>query len=298
MSAELFCFLQVELPFALGPPDGRWLIRGDRNGEVERVVVLRTVGAGRADAPSRRRRPVAAPGGGGAQEPDRAGESVRITRATVIDPRTVADEREADGWLGGLDPEHAVEEALGWVNRLLHAHRIAAANHYAHAIGTEHALAVRAGFGTGEHVAEGRWLRALTLPAPRMRRRGRKREAAKGARVHERLAALLGNRSQALLCEELALRARLDLDEGRPRLAAIELERAYATAIVELRELSPGTAGRLLELRDAKAEVTQLALAALALDTPFAEQSDALETALHRLEAALRARSRQPRPDQ
>ena len=49
------------------------------------------------------------------------------------------------------------------------------------------------------------------------------------------MAALLGSREHPLVCEELALRARLDLDSGRPAHATLELRQALAAAVAELR---------------------------------------------------------------
>ena len=49
-----------------------------------------------------------------------------------------------------------------------------------------------------------------------------------------RLAALLGAREAALACEELTLRARADVDQGRPREAALQLLVALDAALAEL----------------------------------------------------------------
>ena len=49
-----------------------------------------------------------------------------------------------------------------------------------------------------------------------------------------RLAAVLGARERPLACEELALRARLDLDHGREREAALQLLVALDAALAEL----------------------------------------------------------------
>ena len=88
----------------------------------------------------------------------------------------------------------------------------------------------RVGYGTGEEVAEGRWTAARELP--RATARAAAREAA--LRPQERFAALLAGRDVALACELLALRARLDLDHGRDREAALQLEAALAAALSEL----------------------------------------------------------------
>jgi hypothetical protein len=114
-------------------------------------------------------------------------------------------------------------------------------------------------------------------------------------RPSERLAALLGGRGRSLLCEELALRARLDLDHGRTAHAALELERAYAAAVPELRaEDRQDLALRIAELEQLQAGV--LAQARAAVPGGASEQAAELDEevvshALERLEAALRART-------
>ena len=117
-----------------------------------------------------------------------------------------------------------------------------------------------------------------------------KREAA--LRPQERFAALLAGRDAALACELLALRARVDLDHGREREAALQLEAALAAGRAELagwRELD-GMPARLDELAALADEVAPVAAAARAggLDEP---SRAVVERALGRLEAALRART-------
>ncbi|MCW3019306.1 MAG: hypothetical protein JWN10_1614, partial [Solirubrobacterales bacterium] len=45
MPQQLFVFIQLEFPWALGPADGRYLLRRSEDGEPERVVVLGTLEA-------------------------------------------------------------------------------------------------------------------------------------------------------------------------------------------------------------------------------------------------------------
>jgi hypothetical protein len=162
-----------------------------------------------------------------------------------------------------------------------------------HELSAARALVVRAGWGEGEQVAHGDWLHARELRW----RAPRGRELRRGLRAQEHLAALLGARQPALLCEELALRARHDLDAGRVRHAALELEHAYAAALVELPdERRVDLDARIAELAELRSGVTLNARAALADDSEPAgdsEQPDpeAVGHALVRLEAALRARA-------
>ncbi len=285
MAERLFLFLQLELPWELGPADGRYLLREREGGEPERVVVLDTVGAARRRGRLGARRPPTTP------EP----APVPTTRATVIDAVSVSAESQARAWLAQLDAHREADAAAATLNRVLFAHRLATADPHVREVTPAHALIVRAGWGEGEQVAYGRWLHAREL---RLDERRTRRSAA--LRSQERFAALLGAREQPLLCEELALRARLDLDEGRLPHAALELEHAYTAALAELAaEERPDLAERLAELAELHAGVLEAARAALAggaspeggSDTPAAPDEEVIRHALGRLEAALRARA-------
>ncbi len=220
MPDRLFLFVQFEFPWELGPPDGRYLMRADEHADPERVVVLGTLGAPRR-APARgqmlsaatrskaRRREVA-------PQPEPA--PVPTTRATLVDPVSVSAERQAKAWLTDLDGEREVLDAAATLNRVLHFHRVAAADPNVHEISPDQALVIRAGWGEGEQVADGLWLHAdeLTWRGRAGVRRKRIGDRAAALRPQERLAELLGGRAATLLCEELALRARQDLDQ-RPK---------------------------------------------------------------------------------
>jgi hypothetical protein len=184
--------------------------------------------------------------------------------------------------------ELVVEEELAILNRVLHLHRVAAADHAVREVSRDDALVVRVGFGEGEQVAEGRWTEAVE-PGPGYAGRVRRVER---LRPQERLAALLGGRDAALASEELTLRARADLDAARPREAALQLRIALEAAIAELdawRERAD-LAERLEELRAERRAVGDAANAALrgGLDDATIEE---VERVLLRVEAALRARA-------
>ena len=205
----------------------------------------------------------------------------------------VSAERQARAWLDDLDHEQAVRDALGVLNRVLHLHRIAAADPYVHELSPERALVIRAGWGEGEHVADGRWLHAREIPwrtGPGAGlRRGRARTAA--LRPQERFAELLGARGSALLCESFALRARLDLDHSRLALAAIGLQAAFSAAIAELRaEQRQDLEVRVAELEKLSDAVAAQARRALAAPDELPDE-EVVRHALERLEAALRART-------
>ena len=248
--------------------------------DVTHVVVLRTVGA-----PERRRLRRPKPR---AAEPEPEPEAVATASVTVIQAPEVS-EAEAGAWLAEA-AEEGLDAPLGVANRVLHAHRLAAADPYVREVGRDGALVARLGYGSGEQVADGRWDEAVELPPARESRRVRRTSA---LRPQERLAALLSGRDRALTCETLVLRARSDLDAGRDREAALQVRVALEAALAELE----GAAGRvddmpdrLAELRERRGAIGDAANQALAgpLD---AEAQEAVATTTERLEAALRARS-------
>lgn len=289
MAQSLFPFLQVDMPFELGVPDGRWMLRKPHSDEVERVVVLTTVGA--QAAPQRRLRKSATTQADADEPP-----SVPVSRAMLIAAAPFPDELAATRWLDGIDAEQEVEMAFTALNRLLAAHRIAAADPYTREVAPSQALTLRAGFGVGEQVYHGRWLQARELNVQRPSRWRRGRRAAI-LRSQERLASVLASSEGSLLCEELALRARLDLDHRRLAHASSELERAISLAVLELRG-EPGAriVGRVGELRDLLPGVREIATRLLPGEIappgePQAQDAETLAHALGRLEATLRARA-------
>ena len=257
----------------MGPDPGRYVVRRYAGDDVRQVLVI-----GGFDAPRRLRRR--------ARRADPGPTSVELTRATVIDATPLED---ADAWLEracGDDRGRVTGEALELLNRAVAGQRIASADPWLADADLAHALVCRVGYGSGEQVAEGDWEAAVELPLP----------APPSARSlvlspQERLAALLSGRDAALACEELTLRARGDLDHGRPREAALQLAIALDTALAELeawREQGD-MARRLEELDERRGAVADAARAALAGGVDDGRMAD-VESALERLEAALRAR--------
>jgi hypothetical protein len=187
---------------------------------------------------------------------------VATTRATMIDVGApLAGPEEAAAWLGRAgEPELA--SGLAVLNRALHAFRIAAADPHQHGVRREDALVARLGYGAGEQVAEGRF------------------------------AALLTGHQAGLACEELTLRARLDLDERREREAALQVGIALDAALAELLAdpAAPALRERIEELRGLRESVAASARQALERELD-PDAREALARALARLEAALRARA-------
>jgi len=282
-----FRFVQFEFPWALGPEPGRYTIREQLGEPPSHVLVVGLLGA-----PERRRLLSRRRARWAAAAPEPPPEPVLTSRATLVDTAALDGYEAAAGWLAGADLDALADAALARLNRVLHAHRIAAADPYAREVARVQALVVRVGFGRGEQVADGRWDRARELPRPvgRALRGGAGRVRA--LRPQERLAALLAARDAALACEELTLRTRLDADAERWREAALGLRIAFEAALAELepwREAA-GLAERLAQLREHRADVGAVANAALEGGLDDAQIAFIGEV-LARIEAALRART-------
>jgi hypothetical protein len=240
-------------------------VRGAADGPLEAVLVLGTEGA-----PQRARKPQRV------SEAER--EPVPTARATVVRPEPFASAEHAEAWLfalrgnqEGLEAE--LRDAIGVLNRALRAHRLAVADPFVPELSADRALVVRVGYGRGDAVADGRFGDALELPRAGRRRVKRSMEA-----PEERFAALLGVREQPLVAEELVLRARADLDAGRPREAALQAR----VALEALAAARPDA--ELAAHRDA---VGAAANAALEGDLDAADL-EALTDAVEAMEASLR----------
>jgi hypothetical protein len=239
---------------------------------VRQVIVVSEPEAGE---PRRRRRRRVVAGPPAAVAP--------VTRVTVIFATPLDDPA---AWLR----DARADEATAALARLVALYRVASADPLLADPDPARALVVRVGYGRGEVVAEGSWEAARELsteasPGFRLRR-------GPDLRPHERLAALLSARDAALACEELALRARGDLDHGREREAAIQLEAALSTALAELQgwRSVAGVPRRLSELEGYAPGVADAASAARE-GRLEAAHVETISAALARLEAALRARA-------
>jgi hypothetical protein len=214
--SQLFRFCQFDFPFPLGPGDGRYLARA---GEEELdVIVIKSLDAQRRGLFGGRRPKDA--------EPEPQPDSVPISRVTVVDSVGFDGEAAAVEWLERCRKDERKREessanALRVVNRAIHAHRISAADPYIRELTRDNAQTIRLGYGGGDDVADGRWRAAITVPL--LRSRGRKRMLS----PQEQTAAILSGRREAHPSEDIALRARLDLEQGRTREAAIQLRAAW-----------------------------------------------------------------------
>lgn len=268
----------------LGPADGRYVLRGHA-GEPEFVLVLETIGA----PPRRRKRGMFGRGGAGLgrAEPSPAISSVPVTVATLVGASPIGDEDTAAAWLTMADLQAEVRRAVDVLNGVLHAQRVVRADPFVREVAAEQALAIRVGIGRGDDVAQGHWEDAR-LVDPQTLAVERRVHA---LRPQERFAAVLAGRDVALAAEELTLRARLDLDRGRTREAALQLRVALEAALSELQAWSHHAelARRLAELRDERGAVAGAANSALEGGLEPAQIED-VERVVGRLEAALAAR--------
>lgn len=278
-----FAFVQMEFPWVLGPPDGRYVLRGHA-GQPSHVLVLATLGAAERRRLLSRRTPKAKPV---APEPDPA--PVPTTRVTLVQADPLADVAAAQAWVKSANLSAEADEAVAVLNGVLHAHRTSAMDPFTRDVSRRQALVVRAGVGEGEAVAHGRWETAVVVPAPVEKAAGRRASA---LRPQERLAAVLSGRDVALAAEELTLRARLDLDAGRTREAALQLRVALEAALAELQPWADGAdlAPRLEELTELRSTVGSAANLALQGGLDDATAAD-VKRIVGRLEAALRVRT-------
>jgi hypothetical protein len=223
------------------------------------VLVVATMGA-LPPARRRRRRPRRVEGDGEAPELP----LTRVTAVRAFDPFEGGD--DAARWLDeATEAEDTVDvlvdEAISLLNGALHAQRAAAADPYAHELLPERAAFVRIGYGSGEEVADGRFAAAREVDV----RGGRRRRRADDLRPQERVAAVLGGREPVDACETLLLRARVDVDAGRFREAALQLRVALEALLVELRGAvsDPGHDEDMAVLEERRGEAGDAANAAL-----------------------------------
>ena len=215
-------------------------------------------------------------------------EPVPTSRATVVRPSPFGSAAEAGEWLSGLrrdseGAERELDRAVAAVNRALRAQRVATADPYVAEISPSRALVARIGYGPGESLADGRFAEAWELPRESARTR-RSMEA-----PEERFAALVAGREHVLPAEELVLRARADLDAGRPREAALQARVALESLLADLRGAGAGVERALGELGEARPAVGDAANAALDGELT-GELAGAVADAVGRMEAALRLR--------
>ncbi len=282
---RLFGFIQFEFAGTLVVADGRYVVR---DGEVERVLVLETLGA---PSPARRRRRRSREVEAGAPP-----ASLPLSRATTVRASEPFDaEEEAARWLERASADEKavdalVAEGVALLNRALHAHAVASGDPHAQALTPRGAVAVRLGYGSGEEVANGEFSAARAVDA-QASTATRRQQRAEELRPQERLAAVLGGRERFDACETLVLRARADLDADREREAALQLRVGLEALLVELRGAlsDPGHEEDLAALETRRQEAGELANRALKGDLD-AESTSAVRELVETCERVLRRR--------
>jgi hypothetical protein len=283
VSAGPFRFVQFDLAGRLGLDDGRYLLRALDKDSDETVLVVQTIGAPPAGGRVRGRRK------GRRVSPEDGPPEVPLTRLTVI-PAQPSPGEETHPDLAAITAdqeaaEAAVSQALRAVNWVLRAHRIANQDPYGHEISRDAAVVVRVGYGSGESLADGKWEEAFDVPLPRRRLR-----RAEALRPQERLTELLAGREPIDVCETLLLRARADLDQDRPREAALQLASGVEALLTELAERAgPDQEDDLAKLRDRR-EITSGAAEAALHGELSTERIDELAETLRIAERVLRRR--------
>ena len=217
-----------------------------------------------------------------------APDPVPISRVTVIASDAFEDERAAHAWLESCRDARGsareLEYAMRRVNRAVHAQRLSAGDPYVFDVSVTQARRARLGYGTGDELVEGAWREAWTVPADARQRRGRRAFLA----PQEQVALILSGRKPAQPSEDVLLRARLDLHEGRSRQAALQASAAHDALQAEL-QAEEGTEQLVAVLRGSGELMSRLAATARerALD---AEQTIELEELVAEMERIARRR--------
>ncbi|HYF27347.1 MAG TPA: hypothetical protein VD931_16505 [Baekduia sp.] len=270
----LLPFVELELTHAIGPGEGRYVVG---EGEDADVLQLRVVGAPPPTGGRLVRRNRAARD----DDPPRELSLLRVMWIGASQP--MRDREDAEARLERLrreedEREELVAAVVEIVNIAIRAHRAGARDPYAAELTRADPREVRVGYGTAAELTEGRWRAAFTPPPPRMPRIDRSERLG----PTDVVVLALGGRLGLLEAEDLALRALADVDQHRPRAAAVQLRACVDLAAAELREAAAEhqdpAAGRDVATwteRVAALEPRAATLAALALEGRLAE--DALD---------------------
>lgn len=240
--AQLLPFAQLDLAGALGPSDGRYVVRGSPDPDAPPdVLVLRTLGASRSRSRLRRGKPRAV-------EPEAEPAPLTISRVTLIKSIPFETAAAADEWLATVSADDELSRGLAaelthTLNRALLAHRVAAPDPYAADVDPAGAVAVRLGYGSGQEVADGRWSAAHELAEDRQR--SPRAEVMDTVGAQERMAAVLGGRSEVAPSEALLVEAERAAAERREATSALLL----AAALDALRASGHGDGGGAAEAR-------------------------------------------------
>ncbi|MCW3010970.1 MAG: hypothetical protein JWO90_1374 [Solirubrobacterales bacterium] len=278
--SEHFPFVALEFGHGLGPEAGRYLVAAEDDAGHD-VLQLRVIGAPppKEGLVFRRAHRL---------DPSTPPRETSVVVATLIGAANrFASGREAERFIQGLkdDEERStmlVDQAVAVLNTAVRAYRAGARDPYVAEITAADAREVRIGHGTAGALAEGTFSTAFRPPPPRVGRVSR----AERLRPTETVAAALGGRLQILGAEDLALRVVLDLEQRRPRAAALGLRACLDLLVAELTDAEPAfepPRDALLEREAAVERLAQLALADRLDEDAMAELAEHLD----RIEDAL-----------
>ncbi|MGX6448224.1 hypothetical protein ACVU7I_09195, partial [Patulibacter sp. S7RM1-6] len=167
----LFRIVQVEVAGEVDLREGRWTVRGHAN-RPHAVVVVETT-----ERPRRRF-------GRRSRTADQDAH-VPVARLTVVDADPL-DAAEPDRWLAGADGPAELDGALGTLRRLLHLHRVAAAEPDPRPLRARDLVRAVLAYGTGHEGAYGRWTASRAIPVP-AQAPARVRRGGQGVEADERL---------------------------------------------------------------------------------------------------------------
>jgi hypothetical protein len=209
--------------------------------------------------------------------------------------RPFQSESEASDWVASAAAEGPIadllDDALATLERALAAEAAATGRPYVEAIGPDDVIGAKVGYGDGDRVSEGLYLEALEIDA-RGGTAGERRERMERNRPVARIAAILGDRETAAACEFLIPRVRSDLDCGRVMSAALVIEVAVRSTIVEMDSAldDSGHSADLDRLRALLPELTGLTESILAEGRAWRGLAEALEEPLAVAERIMRRR--------
>ena len=273
-----FLFVQFEFTHALGPHAGRYVVESAGSGfdgvELDPrldmknrelagtsrgvgysdVLVVGVVGTPTSGSRGilRKARPVK---GDGAPAP------VPLTLVTFANGTdALATKTAAAGRLDRVryseaEQEQWVRRGLEVLNLAIRAYRIGAPDPYAVEVTRRDARQVRIGYGSGDEFRDGHFTEAIELPPPVPG----KPKRAERLRPAEAVATVLAGRRALLESEDLLVRSLLDLDQGRPRAAAMQVASAMLLLNSEVGELDDADGLDLMTLAERGRDAQRLA---------------------------------------
>ena len=168
---------------------------------------------------------------------------------TVISSTGFEDEAAAKEWLERCRRDESAQRDLTGgsllvVNRAIHGHRVAGSDPYVRDVSQAQAQAIRIGYGTGDDVVDGHWRDAYDVHLEAAKRSNRRQILA----PQEELAGILSGKVPAYVSDDLVIRARLDVEQGRHEQAALQLRAGLDAFAAEMaRDEEPTRGGNAVD---------------------------------------------------